>query len=100
MDSLNLIFNALGTSIETVTAVSALVFSIVAFLRNKVPGDLLQGYRSDILAAVLSLGLSWQMLPGGSVLGILATGIGGFLLPWLTSQLIKGTPVEISRNGG
>lgn len=100
MDSLNLIFNALGTSIETVTAVSALVFSIVAFLRNKVPGDILQGYRSDILAAVLSLGLSWQMLPGGSVLGILATGIGGFLLPWLTSQLIKGTPVEISRNGG
>lgn len=99
MDSLNLLFNALGTSIETVTAVSALVFTIVAFLRNKIPGDVLKGYRSDILAVVLSLGLSWQMLPVGTVVGIVATGIGGWLLPWLTSQLMKGTPVEISRNG-
>ena len=99
MEALNELFTRAGTTLEAVTGLSVLVYGIVAALRAKIPGGGMKGWRSDVVALATSFGLATQMVPDGNIVGIMVTGLGGWLIPLLTQQTLKGTSLEIARNG-
>jgi len=89
----------MGTSLEILTSVSAATFVIVAALRLKLPSDWTEGQLSNAIALVVSLVLSFGFVEQGNLIGLAVTAIGAWLLPALAQGAMKGTSLEMKRNG-
>lgn len=99
------LFDKLGVDIGLASAIGGTVYAGVALLRSKLKGEKMKGYRSEIAGGVIALLLAWKAIPleaGAEVMSIytmIVTGGVGWGVAMFGSKTLKGSIVEIKRNG-
>jgi len=61
VESLGKLFELFGVNLETFVFISGIVFFVTKLLKEKYP-NVIQGWKTDILAIVLALGLGFQAI--------------------------------------
>lgn len=92
------LFAMLGLNTDTVLSIGTVVYGVVALLRRKMPGDLMKGWKSNAVGIVLAGLLAWRTIPLDVVITSL-TALAGWGTSMLGAELLKGTKLEIKRNG-
>lgn len=105
MESFGMLFEMLGINPDLVVPMGATIFATLALLRKKMPGNSMKGKVSMFVGIGLALAMSIRMLPIETGAGfyayftIIMTALAGWAFSMLGHEFIKGTPLEIPRNG-
>lgn len=93
------LFTTLGLDFGIVVAIATTVYGSVAVLRSELPANWTKGWKSRAIGGVLALLLAHMAEPLGGLVPTLMTGIAAWVTATLPHKMLKGTKLEIPRNG-
>ena len=92
------LFEMLELDGGTILGIGTVVYGAVAILRKKMPGDLMKGWVSNVVGAVIAGLLAWKAVPY-DIATMLLTALFGWGTSMLGADWLKNTKLEIKRNG-
>lgn len=93
------LFRTLGLDFGAVVAIATAVYGSVAILRSELPANWTKGWKSKAIGGGLALVLAYMAEPLGGLVPTLMTGIASWATAMLPAKMLKGTKLEIPRNG-
>lgn len=93
------LFTTFGLDLGAVVAIATAVYGGIAVLRSELPASWTKGWKSRAMGGVLALALAYAAEPLAGLVPTVMTGVASWVTAMLPHKMLKGTKLEIPRNG-